>query len=293
MPLSLLRYRYQSVLAVLLLPSLALIGVFSYYPAVRSLIGGFYQWNGFSPPTYAGISQFKEYLQAPTFGPEVKNLAFLTVGSILITLVSQFTAAEIVTHLPPRAGAIAKYVLVLPIVLPPLVLIEVWAYLLQPGSGLIDRIFSSVGLPQPSWFADPHLALVSILLIGFPWISNLGFLIFLGGLQNLPADVLDAGRLDGLTALRRVFAIDIPLLMPQFRIVVILSGIYAVQNFIPILLLTNGGPGTATLVPGLDMYQSAFQNDQYGYGMAIGTLLFVVMLVFTLAALRLLRSRTA
>ena len=293
MPLSLLRYRYQPVLAILLLPSLALIGIFSYYPAVRSLIGGFYQWNGFSPPTYAGISQFKEYLQAPTFVPEVKNLAFLTVGSILITLVSQFGAAEIVTHMPPRAGAIAKYVLVLPIVLPPLVLIEVWAYLLQPGSGLIDRIFGAVGLPTPSWFADPHLALVSILLIGFPWISNLGFLIFLGGLQNLPKDVLDAGRLDGLTAARRVFAIDIPLLMPQFRIVVILSGIYAVQNFIPILLLTNGGPGTATLVPGLDMYQSAFQNDQYGYGMAIGTLLFVVMLVFTLAAMRLLRSRTA
>jgi raffinose/stachyose/melibiose transport system permease protein len=293
MPLSLLRYRYRSVLAVLLLPSLALIGVFSYYPALRSLIGGFYQWNGFSPPTYAGISQFKEYLQAPTFGPELKNLAFLTVGSILITLVSQFTAAEIVTHMPPRAGAVAKYILVLPIVLPPLVLIEVWAYLLQPGSGLVDRIFGAVGLPQPSWFADPHLALVSILLIGFPWISNLGFLIFLGGLQNLPKDVLDAGRLDGLTAFRRVFAIDIPLLMPQFRIVVILSGIYAVQNFIPILLLTNGGPGTATLVPGLDMYQSAFQNDQYGYGMAIGTLLFVVMLIFTLAAMRLLRSRTA
>ena len=215
------------------------------------------------------------------------------MGSILITLASQFTAAEIVTHMPPRAGAVAKYILVLPIVLPPLVLIEVWAYLLQPGSGLVDRIFGAVGLPQPSWFADPHLALVSILLIGFPWISNLGFLIFLGGLQNLPKDVLDAGRLDGLTAFRRVFAIDIPLLMPQFRIVVILSGIYAVQNFIPILLLTNGGPGTATLVPGLDMYQSAFQNDQYGYGMAIGTLLFVVMLIFTLAAMRLLRSRTA
>jgi raffinose/stachyose/melibiose transport system permease protein len=285
--------RYRPVLAVLLLPSLALIGVFSYYPAVRSLIGGFYQWNGFSPPTYAGVSQFKEYLQSPTFGTEAKNLAVLVGGSILITLVSQFTAAEIVMHLPARAAALAKYLLVLPIVLPPLVLIEVWAYLLQPSSGLIDRIFGAVGLPEPGWLSAPDTALISILLIGFPWISNLGFLIFLGGLQNLPKDVVDASKLDGLGALRRVFAIDIPLLLPQFRIVVILSGIYAVQNFIPILLLTNGGPGTATLVPGLDMYQSAFSNDQYGYGMAIGTLLFVVMLVFTLAAMRLLRSRTA
>jgi raffinose/stachyose/melibiose transport system permease protein len=287
------RAGYRPVLGVLLLPSLLLIGVFSYYPAVRSLIGGFYQWNGFSPPTYAGVSQFKEYVDSPTFGTEAKNLAILIGGSILITLISQFTAAEIVVHLPWRAAAVAKYLLVLPIVLPPLVLIEVWAYLFQPSGGLVDKALGAVGLPQFSWFADPHLALLSILLIGFPWISNLGFLIFLGGLQNLPSDIVDASRLDGLGSLGRVFVIDIPLLMPQFRIVVILSGIYAVQNFIPILLLTNGGPGTATLVPGLDMYQSAFSNDQYGYGMAIGTLLFAVMLVFTLAAMRLLRSRTA
>jgi raffinose/stachyose/melibiose transport system permease protein len=285
-------YRYRPVLATLLLPSLLLIGIFSYYPAVRSLIGGFYAWNGFSAPTYAGVSQFKEYLQSPNFGAEVKNIAILTFGSILITLVSQFTAAEIVTRMPKRASTIARYVLVLPIVLPPLVLIEVWAYLLQPGSGLIDRFLGAVGLPQPSWLSDPHLALVGILLIGFPWISNLGFLIFLGGLQNLPKDVLDASKMDGVGGFKRVFTMDIPLLLPQFRIVVILSGIYAVQNFVPILLLTNGGPGTATLVPGLDMYQTAFQSDQYGLGMAIGTLLFLAMLVFTLTAMRALRSRT-
>ena len=290
--MNLSRYHYRPVLGMLLLPSLVLIGVFSYYPAVRSLIGGFYQWNGFSPPTYAGVSQFRQYLQSPTFGMEVKNLGILVGGSIAITLVAQFTAAEVVTHMPRRAAAVAKYVLVLPIVLPPLVLIDVWSYLLQPGSGLVDHILGAVGLSQPTWYADPHLALAGILLVGFPWISNLGFLIFLGGLQNLPKDVLDAARLDGVSAARRVFAIDIPLLMPQFRVVVILSGIFAVQNFVPILLLTNGGPGTATLVPGLDMYQSAFQNDQYGYGMAIGTLLFVAMLIFTLVVMRALRPRT-
>jgi raffinose/stachyose/melibiose transport system permease protein len=292
MTLSWFRFRYRPVLAMFLVPSLLLIGIFSYYPAVRSLIGGFYQWNGFSAPVYAGVSQFTQYVKSPNFEAEIRNLAILVGGSILITLVSQFTAAEVVTHMPRRLASIAKYLLVLPIVLPPLILIEVWAYLLQPGSGLVDRIFAAVGLPQPTWFSDPHLALLGILLIGFPWISNLGFLIFLGGLQNLPKDILDASRIDGVNAIRRVFTIDIPLLLPQFRIVVILSGIYAVQNFIPILLLTNGGPGTATLVPGLDMYQSAFQNDQYGYGMAIGTLLFVIMLAFTLIAMRALRPRT-
>jgi raffinose/stachyose/melibiose transport system permease protein len=287
------RYRYRPVLAMLLLPGMLLIGIFSYYPAVRSLIGGFYQWNGFSAPIYVGFSQFREYFLSPNFGTEMKNIAILAGGSVLITLVSQFTAAEIVTHMPKRAAAITKYVLVLPIVLPPLILIDVWDYLLQPQYGLIDRFLGAAGLPQPTWLSDPHLALVGILLIGFPWISNLGFLIFLGGLQNLPREIMDASRIDGVSTLRRVFAVDIPLLLPQFRIVVILSGIYAVQNFVPILLLTNGGPGTATLVPGQDMYQSAFQNDQYGYGMAIGTLLFIAMLIFTLVVMRALRPRTA
>ena len=286
------RTRYRPIMGVLLLPSLLLIGVFSYYPAVRSLIGGFYAWNGFSPPSYVGLSQFRQYIQSPTFSAEVTHVAILVVGSIAITLVSQFTAAEIVTHLPKRVGQVVKYVLVLPIVFPPLVLIEVWDYLLQPGSGLIDRIAKGLGRPHPAWLSDPHTALLSILLIGFPWISNLGFLVFLGGLQNLPRDITDAARVDGTSIWQRTFRVDVPLLMPQFRIVVVLSGIFAVQNFIPILLLTNGGPGTATLVPGLDMYQAAFQNDQYGYGMAIGTLLFLAMLIFTIVVMRALRPRT-
>jgi len=290
--LFLFRRRARPVMVVLLLPSLLLIGVFAYYPAVRSLIGGFYLWNGFSPPTYAGFSQFGQYFRSSTFGPEMRNLAVLVGGGIAITLVSQFSAAEVVVHLPRRMRTVAKYLLVLPIVLPPIVLIEVWAYLLLPGFGLIDRFAGSLGLPQPTWLSDPHLALVSILLIGFPWISNLGFLIFLGGLQSLPREILEASQVDGVTAFGRIFSIDIPLLLPQFRIVVILSGIYAVQNFVPILLLTNGGPGTATLVPGLDMYQQAFQSSEYGYGMAIGTLLFVAMLIFTLIVMRALRPRT-
>lgn len=283
---------HGKAVTVLFLPSLLLIGIFAYYPAVRSLIGGFYQNDGFSTPTYVGTSQFKQYLKSATFHPEARNLVLLVLGSVLITLVSQFVAAEVVCHLPRRPSSVAKYMLTLPIVLPPIVLIDVWAYLLNPTDGLINQVFGKIGLPQPEWLASNHLALVSILLVGFPWVSNLGFLIFLGGVQNLPKEITEASALDGVSSLRRVFAVDVPMLMPQFRIVVVLSTIFSVQNFIPILLLTNGGPGNATLVPALDMYQSAFQNSQYGYGMAIGTLLFVVMLIFTLAVMRALRPRT-
>ena len=287
------RSRFQApTRSMLLLPSLLLIGVLAYYPALRSLIGGFYDWDGFTAPTFAGTSLFRHYFTSSPFPAEARNLLLLVIGSILITLVSQFVAAEVVCHLPRRASTIVKYVLTLPIVLPPIVLINVWAYLLNPTDGLLNNILGRFGVPELDWLSDNHLALVSILLIGFPWVSNLGFLIFLGGVQNLPREITEASRVDGVGWLRRVFHIDIPMLMPQFRIVVVLSGVYAVQNFVPILLLTNGGPGNSTMVPALDMYQSAFADSNYGYGMAIGTSLFVVMLIFTLVAMRALRPRT-
>jgi raffinose/stachyose/melibiose transport system permease protein len=282
----------KQLVTTLMLPSLLLIGLFAYYPALRALIGGFYQWNGFSTPKYDGISQFKQYVKSPTFAPEARNLVLLVIGSILITVVSQFVAAEVVSHLPKRASTIAKYLLTLPIVLPPIVLIDVWAYLLNPTDGLINRTLGEFGLPQPQWLTSNHVALIAILLVGFPWVSNLGFLIFLGGVQNLPREMTEASNMDGANFVRRVFSIDIPLLMPQFRIVVILSGVYSVQNFIVILLLTNGGPGNDTMVPALDMYQQAFQDSNYGYGMAIGTLLFIAMLIFTLIVMRAMRPRT-
>jgi len=286
------RFGLNRAATVFILPSMLFIGLFTYYPAVRSLIGGFYSWNGFSAPQYVGLSQFREYFSSPTFTPEAKNVVLLVLGWLLITLVAQFTAAEVVAHLPRRLGSTAKYLFALPIVLPPVVLIDLWAYMFNPTDGLLNKIFNAFGLEGPNWLGNEHLALVSILLIGFPWISNLGFLIFLGGIQNLPQELMEASALDGASALRRWLYVDAPLLLPQFRVAFILGGLYMAQNFVPILLLTNGGPGNATMVPGLDMYEQAFQNDQYGYGMAIGTLLFIAMLVFTLFTMRLLRPRT-
>jgi raffinose/stachyose/melibiose transport system permease protein len=279
-------------LAVLLLPSLVLIGALAYYPAVKSLIGGFYAWNGFSAPKYVGLSQFSTYLRSSLFTTEARNLLILFIGYILIAVVVQFSAAELVIHLRRKAATFAKYALVIPIVIPPVILIDVWAYLFAPTDGLLNAILQHLHLPQPLWLGDPNIALLSILLVGFPWVSGIGFLIFLGGLQNLPRETLEASALDGVGSLRRIFAIDAPLVLPQFRVVVVLSGIAAIQNFIPILLLTDGGPSNSTMVPGLDMYQSAFVSDQYGYGMAIGTLLFIAMFIFAIVALRVLKPRT-
>jgi raffinose/stachyose/melibiose transport system permease protein len=278
-------------LLALLGPSFILIVLFSYYPAFRSIMGDFTQWNGFGAAKFVGLSNFTTYVNSFGFGDQLRNVLILIVGSIAISVIAQFSAAEIVAHLKGRSQSIIKYALALPIVLPVIVLIDIWAYLLTPQGGVIDTVLQGLGLSPIDWLGSPRTALISILLIGFPWIANLGFLIFLAGIQRLPSEVNEAASLDGASSLRRIWSVDLPLLRPQLRVVVILSAIFAVQNFIPILLLTSGGPGNATEVPGLDMYQSAFQGDQYGFAMAIGTMMFITMLIITLVVNKALKPK--
>jgi raffinose/stachyose/melibiose transport system permease protein len=289
-----LRFRVgQWPLLVLLLPSLLLIVLFSYYPAVRSLEGSFTSWDGFSSPTYVGWQNFSDYFQQPLFRDEVQHLVTLVVLGAIISIFFPFAGAELVRALPKdRIQPLVKYLLVVPMVIPQVVLINVWANLLNPSTGLVNAVLSGLHLPQTQWLSDPHTALLSILLIGFPWVSSLAFLVYLAGLEAIPVELEDAASLDGVVGLARIVHIDVPLTIPQTRFVLVIAGVSIVQNFIPIFLLTNGGPGNATMVPGLDMYESAFQNNEFGYGMAIGTVLFAGMLVATFVVLRLIRPRT-
>jgi raffinose/stachyose/melibiose transport system permease protein len=278
--------------ALLFGPSVALILLFSYYPAVRSLVGGFTQWDGFNPAHFNGLENYRQYFASPTFYPELENVGILIGGTIVISIVASFLGAELVAALRGRAQTITKYALALPMVLPLIIVVDIWAYMLAPTDGVIDSSFNALGIPSVQWLSNPSLALISILLIGFPWVSSLSYLIFLGGIQRIPGEFREAASLDGANRWRQILKIDAPLVRPQLRVVVIISGIYAVQNFIPILILTNGGPGNSTMVPGLDMYESAFTNDQYGYGMAIGSLMFVGIVLITIIATRALRAKT-
>jgi raffinose/stachyose/melibiose transport system permease protein len=90
-----------------------------------------------------------------------------------------------------------KYLLVIPMVVPQVVLIDVWTYLLNPVNGPVDAALSLFHVASVQWFSSPHTALLSILLIGFPWVSSLGFLVFLAGLQAVPPEIEDAAHLDG------------------------------------------------------------------------------------------------
>ncbi len=144
---------------------------------------------------------------------------------------------------------------------------------------------------QRAWLSDPKIALIAVLLVGFPWIDAIAMLIYYAGLQNISGDVIDASKIDGASTWQRVLRVDLPLLFGQFKLLIIITTIFTLQNFGGMLVLTNGGPGYATMVPGLWMYQRAFQADRFGYASAIGVVLLVVMLALTWVNNRLLKER--
>jgi len=161
--------------------------------------------------------------------------------------------------------------------------------------GLLNQSLQSLGLAglTANWLGDPGLALGAIIGMGFPWIGAFGLLIYLAGLMGLSADIYDAYTVESTSTLRRIWHLDIPLVMGQTRLLIILTFIGSVQDFQTVLIMTRGGPGMATYVPALRMYNEAFVYGHFGYGAAIGLLLFVLVLAMTVVNLMIFKEEAS
>ncbi|MEM8737040.1 MAG: hypothetical protein AAGG38_00985 [Planctomycetota bacterium] len=137
---------------------------------------------------------------------------------------------------------------------------------------------------RPAWLGNQDLVLPSLILWGFPWVSTIGVLIYLAGLQQIGQDVYEAAELDGVGPIGTLFKIELPLIMTQVRINLIFMTIGTLTGFefFLILLGEDGGPGNVGMVPGLYMYKSAFSDLRYGYACALGMVLFVIILLLTI-----------
>jgi raffinose/stachyose/melibiose transport system permease protein len=184
-----------------------------------------------------------------------------------------------------------RLLFVLPIVVPGVVGILVWQQLFQPSYGLFNVVLKSFGLAPLAWLNDPSTALSSLMFVGFPWIDGVGMLIFLAGFLSISREVVEAAIMDGCSSVRRFFEIEIPLIIPQLRVVIILNVIGALQGFGWQLVITRGGPLKATSVPAWEMYYSAMFDGRFGVGSAIGVILFLIIFVLTLINITTLRSK--
>lgn len=287
------RRAYRSYL--FLAPTFLLLFLFSYYPIFSALGHSFTEWKGSGASTWVGLANFRELFADDVMGEASLNTLKLLGAGIVISLTAPLLAAELIFALrSERAQYLYRVFFVIPMVVPGVVVLLIWGFIYDDNLGLLNQALTALGLDglRQSWLGDTRLALYSLMFMGFPWVGGFALLIYYAGLQNIPTDVFESARLDGATGLRRFRHIDLPLLVGQIKLLVVLGFIGGLQGFQTQLLLTNGGPGYATTVPGMHLYQNAISFDRMGYACAIGVVLFFVILGITYLNLKYLRSST-
>ena len=277
---------------VMLLGTFALLITFSYYPALSAIYHSFTVWDGFRPERWAGLQKYQEIVTSEViFRKGFANMLLLTAWQVVRSSTFPLLGAALLYRMRNEKLAYAyRLVFVLPLVVPGVVGILVWRQLYEPNFGLFNAILEALGFKALAWLNSPKTALFSLMFMGFPWIDGVGLLIYLAGLLAIPAEILEAATMDGATSWRRFFAMELPLIVPQIRLIVILNVIGSLQNFGWQLLVTRGGPNNATTVPAWEMYQSAMTEGRFGVASAIGVVLFVVIFVLTLVNNSYIRS---
>ncbi len=273
-----------------LLPAMILLIWFRYTPAVSAVYYSFTDWDGTRPANFVGFQQYQSLFEDDVFILSVKNILIYTAARTVISTGAALLGAELVYNLRSYAWRnVWRVIFTLPLVIPIAVIFLVWRRIYAGRLGLVNEFLKVLGLNEliRPWLGQPDTALPAIILIGFPLVSGVAFLVLLSALQNLPSEVNDAALIDGCTRLRRIFSIDIPSIRGPLALVSILSINAGLQEFAPMLIVTGGGgPVNATQSPGLYLYQQAISYGKFGYATAIGTVLMLLTLFFSLFILR-------
>jgi multiple sugar transport system permease protein len=277
------------------LPALALIAVFFVVPVAAGLalsLSDFdiYALGNLDYLRFVGFGNYARLVQDPLFWRALLNtFYFVLVGGPLSVLVS-LGAALLINARLVRWKGLFRVVFFLPVMTALVAVAVVWRYIYHPRYGLLNYALSLIGLEPVDWLGDPLLAMPALILMAV-W-KNFGYnmIIFIAGLQSIPEQLYDSARIDGAGRLQQLRYITLPLLAPTFLFVGLLTMIGSFQLFAEPYVMTQGGPGDATLSVVLLMYEQGFRWWNLGYAAAIAFLLFAIMLAGTILQLRLRRG---
>ncbi|MGN1077474.1 MAG: carbohydrate ABC transporter permease, partial [Candidatus Gallimonas sp.] len=235
---------------------------------------------------------FDNYLEVLTdtqvFWPSCLTLLKIMIPKLLINIFVPLIVAELIFNLrSDKAKSFYRLWVLIPMVAPGVMVTLIWAYIYDPNFGIITAIYKAFGGEAVDWLNDSRTVIPAIIFMGFPWIGGTNVLVYISGLNAISAETRESARLDGATTFQIIWHIDLPQILGQVKFYLINSIIVLMQDYSVQFLLTNGGPGYETMVPGYYMYQAAFQDGRMGFASAIGTFLFIVIMLFTVLSFRL------
>jgi raffinose/stachyose/melibiose transport system permease protein len=282
-------------LYLLLFPTFILLAIFNLIPFFMAFATSLTRYEVGTTPEFIGLQNYLGFFGDPTLWISFRNMAFLTAFAVMVTIIVPLTVAKLIFSLSftsPRASYFYRILFLVPIVVPGVAIQLIWGNMIYGDHGLVNEALRTIGLSNHTrgWLSEPSTVLLSLAVVGFPFAGGINILIYYAGLASIPESVHEAAVLDGATGVRKFLRIDVPLVLSQIKLLTILVIIAGVQGFENILILTRGGPGFRSMVPGLWMYFNAFSFQRMGYACAIGVVLFMLILGLTVLNLKYFRS---
>lgn len=272
----------------LLAPSLILMLAITIYPLFRSFWISLHAWDLKESIDIGPFIGFENYVRAFTDYQFVNSLIvtlIFTAGTVICTIVLSIFVAIILSK-EKKHLAVIRSILIIPFAISPAMIGYSWRFMFNPDYGLFDTIigFFIPALSNVVWLAHPStamIALISVVVwIFLPFIS----LMFISGLMGMPQEVYEAARIDGASSSNILFKITLPMLKPVILIGTILTTMFALRTFDPIVTLTQGGPGNSTTVLNFMIYKTGFRFFNMGYSAALGYILgaitFLIIIVY-------------
>lgn len=267
---------------VMVAPALVVVVVFTIAPILASFVLGLFKWDAISSPQFVGLDNF----DALVHDKAVTHSLLVTSGlAVMIVVLQVALGLGLALLVAQRASKIVQNLFRAAFFLPMLAsaasISIVMSYMFNDQFGVINYYLDLLHLPQVSWLSSTGGATATIVLVAVWQQLGFTFILFVAALGSLPVDVLEAAQMDGATSARMFWRIKLPLISPTLLFASTVGLINTMQLFDQPYVMTKGGPGDSTYTTVLLVYQTAFQNLQFGYASAISVVLFVVLLVIT------------
>ncbi|MGG4499840.1 carbohydrate ABC transporter permease [Paenibacillus polymyxa] len=278
---------------IFILPSLILYTLFVIVPTLGSVYLSFTSWNGISEDIrFIGFANFVEIWNSPRVHNALKNTLIMTISLVILENIAAIAMALMVDRIRWFKN-LFRSIFYFPTLLSGIVMGFVWAMILNYNFGVVNKILDTVGLGgwAVDWLGDPKYAMLSIILSTVWKGAGYYMIIYLAGLQGIPADLSEAASIDGANGWQQFRYITFPLLAGSMTVCMVLSMISALKIFDQIAVMTDGGPGFATETLTYIIYKVGFGELRQGFGTALAMVLFVIILIITVIQVKILRKR--
>ena len=282
---------HGGLINLLYLPALLLFAVFTVYPFLSGIGFSFTNWDGYSAEkSLVGLQNYLRLFQDGIFRLVLVNTFVYGIGSTVIQQVIGLALALALDR-PMRGRAAARAIIYLPVLVSPVIMGTMYYLLFQYNQGAFNDIVVFFGGERVSWLSNQTAAVAIIVVVNSLQFVGISMIIYLAGLQAIPATYFEAAMLDGAGAWQRFRRITIPLLQPAFATSIVLNLIGGLKLFDVIEVMTGGGPGYTTNSVSTLIGVTYFDNQSAGYASAMGVVLFIIIAIFTLALNALLNRR--